>query len=530
VSKETPGLIWPPLALFPTFQTPTHLHVYDLRGASHDIQLAVTTLAGLINRPCPRVYLQCGDDDAFWLSHALTTVPYDCAPQTGDTAFHTLLAAFRSVIQGLIVYDPALLDTVNVATTLAGQRDGLVVSPTLAQQLQRDYQLPVLLDLRTFGWKTRVQAYLWAKQNLLSTASTHFVAGLHPRALMGLRSFLVATRTFVYWLDARKRLPDRGADWLSERTLLQQILGSFAPGSAHLGWFIDENSGVTLTSQAAMPVLASDFFNNLEVWSALPAQTRPVAPYELTMPKASKQKVYLSFTISDGDNLQYVQHRMRHLWHDPARGSLPLGWTFSPLITLAAPALAAYYLASATAQDEFIAGSSGAGYMFPSHWPDVHLAPFLRQTGQAMQALGMTTLQVLDLGSWQSAAIPLLSRLPLTGMAFTDPIRQRQFVQALMPYGLRGVLSGSGTLVPHTHLVDDGTPVYVNLGLAGSVRTAIAMIKGAVLLNRRRPCFLNVYILAWSMTPSDLLQVVRQLGDAYEVVLPRTLLEMVRAR
>jgi hypothetical protein len=279
-----------------------------------------------------------------------------------------------------------------------------------------------------------------------------------------------------------------------------------------------------------MPVLASDFFNNLEVWSALPAQTRPVAPYELTMPKASKQKVYLSFTISDGDNLQYVQHRMRHLWHDPARGSLPLGWTFSPLITLAAPALAAYYLASATAQDEFIAGSSGAGYMFPSHWPDAHLAPFLRQTGQAMQALGMTTLQVLDLGSWQSAGIPLLSRLPLTGMAFTDPIRQRQFVQALRPYGLRGVLSGSGTLVPHSHLVDDGTPVYVNLGLAGSVHTAIAMIKGAVLLNRRRPCFLNVYILAWSMTPSDLLQVVRQLGDAYEVVLPRTLLEMVRAR
>jgi putative glycoside hydrolase with GxGYxYP motif len=39
--------------------------------------------------------------------------------------------------------------------------------------------------------------------------------------------------------------------------------------------------------------------------------------------------------------------------------------------------------------------------------------------------------------------------------------------------------------------------------------------------------FLNVYIFAWKMTPSDLKQVVQQLGSEYEIVTPGRLLEMI---
>jgi hypothetical protein len=482
-------------------------------------------MAGLVNRPEPQVYLILGDDDAYWLDQALQAIPQHVSLASGNAALDALLSAYHSSVQGLIIYDPALIDTINVATTLAGQRSGLVVSPSQAQSIQKTYPLPLLFDLRSYRWRTRLQAYRWARQHLLSDSSSRLLAGIDPGALAGLRSFLVATRTFVYWLDSRKYVPDLSAGLLSERSLMQHLIDACSAGAAHLGWFIDEGSGVNLTSMAAMPVLASDYFNNLEVWTAVQA---PSVPSHVPLPALpdSDNKIYLSFTISDGDNLQYMQHRMLRLWRDRARGSLPIGWTFSPLLLHTAPAMAAYYLRTATDHDELIAGPSGAGYMFPSRWPCAHLASFLQRTGQLMQALNMTTLEVLDTDFWQRSGLPLASKISLSGMTLTDEARQRDFVQALKSYGLRGILSGSGNLLPRNKQVD-GVPLYHNLGIASSVSIAVKMIKAAALLNSRRPLFLNLYVLAWSMTPTALLQVVQQLGNEYEIVLPGTLLAML---
>ncbi len=527
MSNEVPGLNWSNNRLFPVFQAPQHLAIYDLRGATRDAQLAATILAGLVNRTQPSVYLLLTDDDAYWLTQAFSAIPQQTIPGSGNAALDALLATYHHVVQGLIIYDPVLLDTVNIATTLAGQREALVVSPTLAQLLQKSYTLPVLVDLRLYGWRTRLQAYSWAQQHLLSESSSHLLAGLDPNALAGLRSFLVATRTFVYWLDSHKYWPELHCSLLSERNVMQGIIRSFPPGAAHLGWFIDEGSGVSLTSLAAMPVVASDYFNNLEVWAAVQPQVL-AAPIRRPALPPIENKVYLSFTISDGDNLQYMQHRMLRLWNDSVRGSLPIGWTFSPLLLQAAPAMASYYTRTASAQDELIAGPSGAGYMFPSRWPATHLLSFLQQTGQSMQALNMTTLEVLDTDFWQSSGLPLLSRLHLSGMAFRDKAMQHSFIQALKPYGLEGILCGAGTLLPKAKQVD-GMPLYYNLGVAGSVGMAVKLIRTAALLHPKRPLFLNVYVLAWSMTPTALRQVVQQLGNNYKVILPGTLLAIQAA-
>jgi hypothetical protein len=66
-----------------------------------------------------------------------------------------------------------------------------------------------------------------------------------------------------------------------------------------------------------------------------------------------------------------------------------------------------------------------------------------------------------------------------------------------------------------------GVPVLQNLGLADSVDKAVNLVRNA------SAQFLNVYILAWSMTPSDLKQVIQQLGDRYEVVTPGRLLQLI---
>ncbi|GAC1580343.1 MAG: GxGYxYP family putative glycoside hydrolase [Ktedonobacteraceae bacterium] len=531
-TTEVAGLDWSAERLIPGFQSVTHLDVCTVTGASNETNITLATLVGLVNRPQPKIYLIMGDDEAFWLKEVFGDIPQNSLSATGDNALGALLDTYHSSIKGTVIYDPNLKDSINIAIMLAAQQDSIAVSPTQASALQNKYHFHILGDLRTHGWKSRLQAYHWALQNLRNGCSSRLVAGLSP-GNMNLLSFLVATRSFIYNLDSRNYLPSPVSlltdGLLSERELIRQILASFPAGAVHLGWFADESSGVNLTSQAAITVLATDLFSNLEVWTAAQpvslSAVAPVSPHRDELTPAANT-VYVSFTISDGDNLQYTQHRMKNIWRDPGRSTLPIGWTLSPSLIHAAPRLAEYYLKSASPNDEFIAGPSGAGYIFPSHWPAEHLDAFLQITGKQMQAMTMTTLEVLDTDYWQSSGLPFISNIRQTGMIFSDEEREHRFAQALFPFGLQGILSGAGLKKVESKVID-GVAFYQNLGLADSVNGTVKMIKNVADSRPERPLFLNVYMLAWKIGPSDLNAIVQQLGSSYEIVLPRTLLAML---
>jgi GxGYxYP putative glycoside hydrolase C-terminal domain/GxGYxYP_N second domain/GxGYxYP third domain/GxGYxYP_N 1st domain len=496
---------WAASGWWPTFQSPDHLDVYDIRGASQDTQLAITTMTGIINRQKPLVYLLSSGDAAFWLQEVFAQIPHDVSPATGNAALDAMLNKYASSIQGIIIYDPNSIESINIATMLAGQRDGMVVSPAQANALQGPpYKLPVIADLRVYQWKNRIQTYTWAERNLLKNSATNLIAGLDPKISGALRSFLVATRTFIYWLDATKFIPDVFNGWISERGLTQRIFNTFPAGTTHLGWFIDEPKGVKLTSQRSMPVLASDFFENLEVWTSV--QNMPgIQQTQTENVTISTPKAYVSFTISDGDNLQYDQHRMAGLWRDPVRSSIPIGWTISPSLVQTAPSLAAYYMSTASPNDELIAGPSGEGYIYPSNWPQEQWPAFLKLTGELMQTMKLNIIEVLDSGLSQ---------------AFVNPGLQAIYADVLAPFGLKGILSGSGQ-AQSTWKSISGVPVLQNLGLADSVRKTVNLVRNA------SAQYLNVYVMAWTMTPSDLQQVVQQLGNQYEFVKPSRLLEMI---
>jgi|SRR5579875_51813 hypothetical protein len=525
IRTEAASEYWSQERLLPTFQAPEHLNVYDIRSATPEVQRTITMLTGLINRTQPRVYLIIREQDNFWLNEALVSVSHIVSPARGNDILDALLKTYRERIQGLIICNPNFIDSVNIAMMMAGQQDGIVVTPDQATQLQQGpHNLPVLADLRTYHWKNRLEAYHWAFRNLRQHASPRIIAGLNPAMTGSLQSFLVATRAFVYWLDARKSFPDFTQGLLSERCLMKRIFKSYAHGAVHLGWFISEPFGVRLTSQAGLPVLASDLFNNLEVMLSIPGtqnrQPPSLASAEITVspPKpnttlsneqGNEPKTYVSFTMSDGDNIQYMQNRMLQLWRDPARGTIPLGWTISPLLMQAAPAIAAYYLRTASANDEFLVGPSGGGYMYPSRWPKELLPAFLTHTGRLMREMNLTLLEVLDAGLIQDLA---LANIEL----------QRRFVEALVPFGLKGILSGSGLPRCRWKLLS-GVPVYQNLGLADSADKTVKLIRNA----SRSSKFLNVYVFAYKMVPSDLKQVIQRLGNEYTVVTPGKLLSMI---
>src|SRR5260221_11205268 len=65
---------------------------------------------------------------------------------------------------------------------------------------------------------------------------------------------------------------------------MERILKAFAPGTVHLGWYVNETLGVRLTSEAALPMLASDYFCNLEVWTSIQNVGAGLSPAPLQTP------------------------------------------------------------------------------------------------------------------------------------------------------------------------------------------------------------------------------------------------------
>ncbi|HEY5005319.1 MAG TPA: GxGYxYP domain-containing protein [Ktedonobacteraceae bacterium] len=521
-------ITWPEERVFPLFQIAKHLDVYNVHSAARDIQLSIATLVGLINRPQPRVYLLDREHDAFWLNEALSAIPQTFSSLTQADILYDLLTKYRSLVQGLIIYDPALSDTANIATMMAAQRNGIAVTPDQAQALQQaPYNLAILADLRVYKWSSRLQAYRWAKDNLRNGSSPRLVAGLDPNISLGIRPFLVATRAFIYWLNPLGFLPDPGAGLLSERCLMQQILQSYAPNTTgHFGWFIQEGSGVSIASHAAISVFASDYSSNMEIWGSMHT-VQPALPISQLSPSAPEpDKIYVSFTMSEGDNLQYTQEGLLRLWQDKNRGSIPIGWPIPAVLLEAAPTLLDYYVRTATPADEFMAGPSGVGYMYPADWPDEELPAFLEHTGRLMKNMNLTVLEVLESNFWQDIGLSLRAIFKGSGMALIDKKVQQLYADKLKSAGVQGIVSGSGQKNVSWNMFS-GVPVYQNLGIASSVDEALAMIREGADAYNGRPIFLNLYVLAWKMTPTDLKQVAEKLGARYEIVTPGKLLGML---
>jgi hypothetical protein len=72
--------------------------------------------------------------------------------------------------------------------------------------------------------------------------------------------------------------------------------------------------------------------------------------------------VYLTFTLSDGDQLMAMSTAELGNWHQPERGKVAFNWETQPLLVELAPALLEKYFRTATVKDCLIAGPSGAGY------------------------------------------------------------------------------------------------------------------------------------------------------------------------
>src|ERR1039458_2577836 len=154
----------------------TYTLAQDGTQASYDEAMAVASLQGIINRTSPELYVlsRTNTRPQFWLDLLAKDGRWlqgrERKPQP-DLSALVKLAGKR--LKGAIIWDPAVPASPNVATTLAGVHDVVVLSPELADRYLAKWRLPVLKDLRGMftGSETgsrKNDAYRWALREYLA--------------------------------------------------------------------------------------------------------------------------------------------------------------------------------------------------------------------------------------------------------------------------------------------------------------------------------------------------------------------------
>jgi hypothetical protein len=376
--------------------------------------------------------------------------------------------------------------------------------------LGRYQHLQIYADLRG-RFSSGLQAYQWQFDTLWPRCSHDLLVGINPT--LGdppgpyggrLQDYAVAHRAMVFWLDPNTP---------PERALLESILQSVPPCTPYLGWFphdvAGEFSGTELTSRHGVYVVAADYSANLTTLS----EPRPALSSITTShaaPPELQNNIYVTFSLSEGDNLQYMQHRMRRLWDDPARGRVPINWSINPLSVDLAPTLLDYYLRTRSPQDCLIAGPSGAGYCYPSAWPEATFGSFTRQTADRMRRLGLQVIWVLNRVGGTS--------LPL------DAGSAAAYLRDISPLGI--LLNYES--YTETSVGSHGLPQAVTQGI-GSVEDALGALGLAGLLwDGAAPLFLSLGLLSWTMTPSDIAGIVERFTPPYQAVRADEYFQLVR--
>lgn len=285
-------------------------------------------------------------------------------------------------IDGYVLCDMAAdSDSANIATSVAGILGALPVDVSLCDRVEKAGCKQVE-DVRGWSFDTLYDRYG-------ARLSQSFAVELSPvKCLWGPRDFAVANQGVVFYGEEQRAT----------------VLGRLAASAPIYGWGSvngeSEEQFILQTGGSGDYYVAADAAFNLSVFARLDVKPQPVpdrcaAPVSVASVAAGADKAVVSvaFMMSDGDNLQWLLNRgdCGNWWGNPLRGTLPMGWTFSPSLYSLAPTVWNHYMATATEMDEIICGASGIGYVFDNIADNPNFPKFLEKT-EAFLTASQTSL------------------------------------------------------------------------------------------------------------------------------------------
>lgn len=317
------------------------------------------------------------------------------------------------------------------------------------------------------------------------------------------RDYVVATKALVSWL------PPGGATG----DLLIEHYAKWPTLAPYMGWFANDVSGewdgVDLASKGGSPVVAADFYMNGTVHAGF---TSPISPKPRPIRRISKakNKVYLTLTFGEGDNIQYCQRRLREIWDDPKRGEVPTNWTIDPLLAEAGPNIYSYFQRTATSNDLLVCGPSGAGYTYPASWKPDELTQYLKMSGSFMSRTGLDIVYAYS-GRQDNTWVELSEEIA-KGFATYTPTK-----------GIMQTWDG-----PTLTAKVGGIPITGGWGAPGKAAEFKAALDQRIAgWDGASPLFISGLIGAWSWAPSDMAELGPLLTDPYELVLANSFYDLL---
>ncbi|MBX3239782.1 MAG: hypothetical protein KIT80_21035 [Chitinophagaceae bacterium] len=427
-------------------KTKTQIYLYELLRKEnvemYDEAMLVACLQGIANRQKPVVYVISDDNTqpGYWLKKFSSGNGW-LRHTKADTlkSMDELFEMVRSRITGAVIWDTNVPATINVATTIAGVENAVVLSPEFAEKYLEKWGLPVVRDLRGMftgkeSGSAKNDAYRWAIKNYLSKGRCYMhrvflsedAYSTRAKGDIGYvvtRDWAIHKGSFVFdlspWGDEHPQDdPEQplGTDLETYKMMLSEILrqtdgkemteiAGFFPFSKYSNMPDHPSRHEAVPTEWESVFLMSPYncYQNTSTSYCFNQSFHSQAPVKkLKQHRPSKEmklesKTYICILMADYDSATPLYDFLQKSWDDPQRGKMPFIWGINPNLIETYPDIIAYFYNTTSENDYFGADASAAGYINPNRILPQYLPLFTRHNQKFFNQLDLTIApMVLD--------------------------------------------------------------------------------------------------------------------------------------
>jgi len=403
--------------LFPKMPAAPKVYVVDCRNDSAEARTSVWALQGLVNQTSAEVYVIEKEKERHIEQLEDCGKPFELLePLAGNNSgLRTLFKKYQARVKRMIIFDPSKDWTCYLALMSAAQQGGIPVSESVKNDLISEFHWQGNVEDFRSRFPQKMEAYDWALANLMPGCNKQVVFAVWDQA--PLVDYAVASKGFAF-----------GLDFNGDRGMVEKIFraGGYGVGTSLMGYANTGDDANKVANPFGFGYVASDLYANCSFWSSYPDKTYKQTPGKAIT--AVPGKIYLSVMWSDGDNIQFDQNALWNLWHDPARGTIPVATALSPSLQELDSPLLDWYYSKMTDKDELMAGPTGVQFIFIDAFKDDLFPAWCKLTREWCADAGFHTVRI-----WRA---PFMSEKYVTFMrtcGFDGVLGERGVVQAGFP-------------------------------------------------------------------------------------------------
>jgi len=499
------------------------IYLIDRANMNDSEFIMITSLQGITAQTRAQIYIY--DYNRIVFANDYLAVNPDVEPVYFTDPWQLLERCRGSLSDnGYILYERGENPTINMAATIAGVERWLTVDKSIeSSAILHGLSLKRDLTSKSNGEFTATQAGVFAeyKDRLNNTFILH-----QPVGDISTRDYSIAIKAPCLFVDEKDKAGVAFRETVFTRTKGNSML---------FGWTTDELTFIERASAYGLNAVASNFCMNISFMASLknnePIEQKNIAR-QIT---ADRTKHYVAIVESDGDNLQVFEGGFSFPNSDFGKRqaldtSYKMSWTAPPIAAELEPTMMKRVYATASANDNFVCGVSGIGYINPSRYPAKFLNSFVNYTGYEMAKSDMSIVCLLDNVSsfkwlWEQTAFK-----PALGYFAKNESIDGGLIQSGDRYaGLKGKIywSGDKPFISsrlsfwYSGEADEGAKQVWVENFAAEVNALPASIH-----SEKGYTYLNVH--PWSTSIEELNTLVSMLDDDVVLVTAEELVQLVK--